>query len=113
MEDKDTEKSKTKYQLRKFIEFDFNITRDKIPKIIPFILFLTFLMLAYIANKNYSEKCILQMNKLNKELKDYRAESLTIKTDLMNKTKQSEVEKLAEPLGLKSLTRPPKKILSE
>ena len=108
---KNIESRATKNRIRQLMEFDLRISKDKFPKIIPFILFLSFLMILYIANKNYSEKCVLEMNKLNQELKDLRAESLTIKADLMNKTKQSEVERLAKSIGLKGVTKPHKKII--
>ena len=113
MENHSSETREGKNTIRKLIDFDFLITRSNVNKIIPVILFLSFLMLVYIANKNYSEKSDLELNKLNNELKDLRAESLTIKADLMNKTKQSEVEKLVKPLGLNSLIKPPEKIVVE
>ncbi|KAA2240996.1 hypothetical protein F0L74_30875 [Chitinophaga agrisoli] len=76
----------------------------------PFILFLSLLALVYIANSHLAEKKIRRINKLGKEIKELRWEYLNVKSELMFRSKMSEVSKAVEPLGLKSLNNPPQKI---
>jgi hypothetical protein len=79
----------------------------------PFMLFLTVIALFYIANSYYAERKIRQINKINNELKELRSEYITSKSRLMFVSKQSEVAKTAEEMGLtiKESTTPPGKII--
>ncbi|GAA0523821.1 FtsL-like putative cell division protein [Chitinophaga japonensis] len=76
----------------------------------PFILFLSALALVYIANSHLAEKKIRRINKLGREIKELRWEYLNVKSELMFRSKMSEVSKAVEPLGLKPLNNPPQKI---
>lgn len=87
------------------------ITYDKMVENIPFIIFLAGLAIVYIWNTHYAEKTRRDKDKLNRELKEYRWEYVSAKSELMFKSKQSEVLKLVEPSGLKELTTSPKKIV--
>lgn len=98
-------------RFNKIFDFDFKINRDNIPKFIPFVVFLSFLILTYIAIKYYAEEAVIEQSKLKKELKDLRAENLTIEAELVDKTKRSEVSKLTEEIGLNELVEPPKKVI--
>lgn len=77
----------------------------------PFILFLSGLALVYIANSHMAEKKIRRINKLGREIKELRWEYLNVKSELMFRSKMSEVSKAVEPLGLKVLNNPPQKIV--
>jgi hypothetical protein len=79
----------------------------------PFVLFLTLVALFYISNSYYAERKIRQINKINNELKELRSEYITSKSKLMFVSKQSEVAKTAETMGLpiKESTTPPGKII--
>lgn len=79
----------------------------------PFVLFLTVVALFYISNSYYAERKIRQINKINNELKELRSEYITSKSKLMFVSKQSEVAKTAEEMGLtiKESTSPPGKII--
>lgn len=79
----------------------------------PFVMFLTIVALFYIANSYYAERKIRQINKINNELKELRSEYITSKSKLMFVSKQSEVAKTAEVMGLpiKESTTPPGKII--
>ncbi|ASZ15162.1 hypothetical protein KTO58_00205 [Chitinophaga pendula] len=77
----------------------------------PFILFLALLALIYIANSHLAEKKIRRINKLGKEIKELKWEYLNVKSELMFRSKMSEVSKAVEPLGLKQLNMPPQKIV--
>ena len=78
-----------------------------------FVMFLTIVALFYIANSYYAERKIRQINKINNELKELRSEYITSKSKLMFVSKQSEVAKTAEVMGLpiKESTTPPGKII--
>ena len=86
------------------------VNRKTAYKWVPFVLYLSLWAVIYIANRHYAEKTELRINDLQENLKEYRAEYLTIKSELMFKTKQSEVAKMVDSLGLHQLTEPPKKL---
>ncbi|WP_143304947.1 FtsL-like putative cell division protein [Chitinophaga vietnamensis] len=77
----------------------------------PYILFLSVLALIYIANSHLAEKKIRRINQLSKEIKELKWEYINVKSELMFRSKMSEVSKSVEPLGLKTLSSPPQKIL--
>jgi hypothetical protein len=78
-----------------------------IVKNIPYFLFLSALAVVYIYNGHYADKTIRNINKVNKELKELQYEYKTLKSEVMFRSKQSEMAKAVEPLGLKELTAPP------
>ena len=78
-----------------------------IVKNIPFFLFLSVLAVIYIYNGHYADKTIRSINKVNRELKELQYQYKTLKSEVMFRTKQSELVKAVEPLGLKELVVPP------
>jgi hypothetical protein len=88
------------------------LTRDLILGQLPYFLFLMFLAMIYIANRYHSENIIRQINKVQNEIKDLRSEHISISSELMFLSKQSEVYRQAAErgLGLSEATDPPKKI---
>ncbi|MDO8999967.1 MAG: FtsL-like putative cell division protein [Bacteroidota bacterium] len=86
------------------------LTNDKTLKHLPFILFLAFIAILYIANGYYADDKIREVNKISNQLKELRSEYISTKSDLMFASKQSEVAKAAEKLGLKEPVVPPIKI---
>lgn len=86
------------------------LTHEKNLKHLPFILFLGVLALFYIANGYYADDKIREVNKISNQLKELRSEYISTKSDLMFASKQSEVAKSAEQLGLKEPVVPPVKI---
>ncbi len=89
------------------------LTKDIVVKQIPFIIFLTILAFFYIGNRYHAEKVVRESIILQKDLKELRAESITIASELMFISKQSEVSKLVKKrnLNLKESVVPPKKII--
>lgn len=77
---------------------------------IRYLLFLAFLALIYIANTHYADRSMMAINQLQKELKELRWQYMTSKSQLMYKSKQTEVAKLVESLGLQEVQQPPSKI---
>jgi hypothetical protein len=81
-----------------------------IVKNIPFFLFLSLLTVLYIYNGHFAEKTIKDINRSSRELKELQYEYKTIQSELMFQSKQSELVKAVEPLGLKELSQPPLKL---
>ena len=78
-----------------------------IVKNIPFFLFAAMLTVLYIANGHYADKNIRKINATSKKLKEMEYEFKTIKRDVIFRSKESELVKAVEPLGLKELIAPP------
>ncbi|MBW7951165.1 MAG: hypothetical protein LC134_03060 [Chitinophagales bacterium] len=66
-----------------------------------FFLFLSFMAIIYIANGHWADKTIRNIDKTKRELRDLQFEYKTVKAELMHKTEESQILKVAEPLGLK------------
>jgi|SRR5689334_19370535 len=78
-----------------------------IVKNIPFFLFIALLTVLYIANGHFADKNIRKINATEKHLKEMEYEFKTVKRDVIFRSKESELVKAVEPLGLKELTAPP------
>lgn len=80
---------------------------QSIVKQIPFFLFLALLAVIYIYNGHYADKTIRNINRTAKEVKELQHEYKTVKSEVMFRSKQSELSKAVEPLGLKEMTVSP------
>ncbi len=78
-----------------------------------YIILLTILGAIYIGNRFQAEKINRELTKLNREVRDLRAESLSTSTNLMSVSKQSEVYRLVRErgLGLEELKTPPYRLV--
>jgi cell division protein FtsL len=78
-----------------------------------YVLLLTFLAAIYIGNRFHAEKITRETAKLQSEVKDLRAESLSTSADLMFVSRQSEVYRLVRERGLnlEEMKVPPYKLL--
>jgi hypothetical protein len=74
---------------------------------LPFFLFLAFLAVIYIYNGHYADRVVWDIGKTGKELKELQYEYKSLKSEVMFRSKQSELAKAVEPFGLKELTSPP------
>lgn len=87
------------------------LSREKAIQAVPFIFFLTFITLLYIANGYYAEGQIRKQNALNDELKELRSEYVISKSDLSALSLQSTVTERLKQSGVKESTaEPPRKI---
>ena len=84
--------------------------RNQVVHSMPFILFLTILIIGYIANSYYAEHIIREIDKTKSELKENRAGYISIMSRLMYQNNQTEVAKALEPYQIKENTVPPGKI---
>ncbi len=91
-----------------------NYFEDGFPvKYLPKIFFLMVLGLIYISNTHHAEKTVRRITVMQAEVEDLRADYTTLKADLMFASKQSEVARKVQPLGLKESLKPPYKVVVE
>jgi hypothetical protein len=78
-----------------------------------FIIFLTILGAFYIGNRFHAERITRETEKLSREVKDLKAESLSTSANLMTASRQSEVYRLVREhgLGLEELKTPPYRLI--
>jgi hypothetical protein len=74
---------------------------------IPFFFFLALLAVVYIYNGHLNDKLIRKISTTEKHIKELEYEFKTVKSDVIFRSKASELVKAVEPLGLKELTTPP------
>jgi Bacteriodetes cell division protein (FtsL-like) len=89
------------------------VSEKIILKNLGYISLITFLTAVYIGNRFHAEKITRESTRLQREVKDLRAESLSTSADLMDISKQSEVFTLIREKGLnlEELKTPPFKLL--
>ena len=74
---------------------------------IPFFLFLSVLAVLYIYNGHYADKLLRRISATEKHIKELEYEYKTVKSDLIFRSKATELIKAVEPLGLKEPKVPP------
>ena len=89
------------------------LTEENVVNNIPYLGLLFVLGIAYISNSYYAEKNLRDNAKLNRQLKELRSEFISVRSELMFVSKQSEVAKAVSHKGLYESVVPPKKILVE
>ena len=89
------------------------LTRQTVIRQSRFILLLHLIAFHYIANRNHAEKTVIRLSRLQSDVKELRAQSITISSDLVRMSRQSEVVRLVDryELGLKENLEPPKKLI--
>ena len=89
------------------------VSEKIILKNLGYVSFLTLLLVIYSGNRFHAEKITRETTKIQREVKDLRAEALSTSADLMYISKQSEVYKLVKEKGinLEELKTPPFKLL--
>jgi hypothetical protein len=89
------------------------LERKKVVELFPFLLYLVLLVMFYINNSYQTEKYVRQISAVERELKDLRSEYITTKSQLMYKSKQTEVETIVEAQGLSVSKNQPYIILTD
>jgi cell division protein FtsB len=74
---------------------------------IGFFLFLAALAVVYIYNGHYADNISRDITRTDKEVKELQYEYKTLKSEVMFRSKQSELARAVAPFGLKQLTYPP------
>lgn len=90
-----------KYLLRKWLSYKWLV------KNFPFFLFLSALAVFYIYNGHFAVKTVRNINKESAALKELQYEYKTLKSELMFRTKQSELIKEVKAMGLEEMVSPP------
>jgi len=89
------------------------LTREQMLKMLPFIFYLVFLAIIFIANTYYAERLVRRIDAGNKDLKELQIEYIDSRSKLMNSSRQSRLEEQLIGQGLKESTVPPYKISPE
>jgi hypothetical protein len=92
--------------IKTILDGDF-LTRERMIRNLPFLLFLGALAMIYISNTYYAEKTFREIEATRKELKELRYQYIITRSDLMFQQKQTEIEKRAAAIGLKEAVKPP------
>jgi len=89
------------------------LTKENVINNIPYLAFLFALSLVYISNSYYAEKTLRDNAKLTRQLKELKSDFITVRSELMFVSKQSEVARAVSQEGLHESVVPPKKIIVE
>ncbi len=81
---------------------------EKTFRLFPFLLFIALLAFIYIANNYMAEEKVRRINHLHKELKELRFEYIDSKSNLTELSKQSQLAKKLEAMGIKENKQPVK-----
>lgn len=95
------QKSDQKRKVRFILRYQWMIRN------LPFFLFLAFLAVLYIYNGHYADRVVRDVGNTGRELKELQYEYKSLKSEVMFRSKQSELAKAVEPFGLKELSSPP------
>lgn len=89
------------------------LTRKSVLKQSRFIFLLVLIAFFSIANRNHAEKTVIQLNRLQSDVKEMRAKSISISSGLVKISRQSEVVHLVNRynLGLEENLEPPNKLI--
>lgn len=86
------------------------LTKNFFIRFFPLFLFIALLTLVYIANSYWAIKNFREISNLKKELKELRYEHITTKSEFMNSSKQSEIARRLDSIGIYESVVPPRKI---
>ena len=86
------------------------LARENVLRNMPFILWVSALMLAYIAYGYYTERTVRALDRTNAELKEMRSEYITVRSHLEQAEQQSHVADGISGMGLEESRVPPHKI---
>jgi len=91
------------------------LTQDAVIRHLPFLLFVAFIGLVYIANGYLAEASVRKINLTQQEIKELRSEQISMKSELNNTIIESELMKIIQErnMGLDESYDPPKKIILE
>ncbi len=110
--DQSIEEKEKSFSLRDLLDGNV-LTRKAVLKQSRFILLLVLIAFLSIANRNHAEKTVIQLNRLQSDVKELRARSISTSSELVAISRQSEVKLLVNryELGLEENLEPPKKLI--
>lgn len=80
---------------------------QSIVKQVPFLFFLAFLAVVYIYNGHMADKTVRKINVTAKEVKELQWEYKSLKSEVMFRSKPSQLSNALQPLGLSELNETP------
>lgn len=110
--DQSIEEKEKSFSLRDLLDGNV-LTRKAVLKQSRFILLLVLIAFLSIANRNHAEKTVIHLNRLQSDVKELRARSISTSSQLVKISRQSEVMRLVTryELGLEENLEPPKKLI--
>lgn len=89
------------------------LTDERVTRQIPFLIFIAFLAILIITNRNWSERTIRKVETLQNTLDELRSESITLSAKLMNSSRPSEIAKKVKNanIDLEEPVKPPQKLV--
>jgi len=109
-QEKPTPKKKKNTPLKSIIQGTI-LTREKVVKQLPFLIYMVLIAVLYIANSYNADKVIIESTRIKKENEEYRYAYISLHSKLMNVSRQSELARKLVTTGLKELRVPPRKII--
>ncbi|MBO9620107.1 MAG: hypothetical protein J7539_13845 [Niabella sp.] len=92
-------------------EFKLNwkklLNYQSIVRQVPFLFYLAFLAIVYIYNGHMADKTVRQINATAKDVKELQWEYKSLKSEVMFRSKPSQLTKALQPLGLNELQESP------
>lgn len=111
------DQKKSRFNPFAFIERKMDVSTlvgENVPiKLVLPLLYASFLAMVYIWSNYKAENTIRKIDKLQQEVEDLRADVTTLEAEYMYASKQSEVAKKIQPLGIIEIEEPPQKIVLE
>jgi hypothetical protein len=110
--DQSIEEKEKSFSLRELLDGNV-LTRKAVLKQGRFILLLVVIAFISIANRNHAEKTVIQLNRLQRDVKELRSRSISTSSELVRVSRQSEVIRLVNryELGLEENLEPPKTLI--
>lgn len=111
------DQKKSRFNPFAFIEQKLDISAligENVPvKFVLPLLYASFLAMVYIWSNYKAEYTIRKIDRIQQEVEDLRADVTTLEAEYMYASKQSEVAKKIQPLGIVEIEEPPQKIVLE
>lgn len=95
------QKSTSRSDLKRYVSHTWVVNN------IPFFLFISILAVLYIYNGHYADKLLRKISTTEKHIKELEYQYKMEKSEVIFRSKASELVKAVEPLGLKESTVPP------
>ena len=110
--DQSIEEKESSFSFRDLLDGNV-LTRKAVLKQSRFILLLVLIAFLSIANRNHAEKTVIHLSRLQSDVKELRARSISTSAELVRISRQSEVKHLVNrnELGLEENLEPPKKLI--
>ncbi len=104
--------AKNKFKIKHLLDGSL-LSRDETMKAMPFLLLLAGLGIVMIANNYVAEGMIRKINKTKSEMKELQFEHISTQAAMIEMSKQSEIAKRIDTLGIKESVVPPTRIRVE